>query len=674
MTYSVGNSEVANYANTSSGKVTNVVADDGLGGAGVVTDVTDRVALNFVVSTNIQFLTVDVTSLAGYVAGITDVTVTVNPNVYVYGTLPTQQYPDPGGSAEIVPITTPDASMQIIGGAEGDTIKLVNNGNIVGFGGDGGGVQKFVQCGCNYYILNKSATQGNAALSLITPGISVTIENNGYIAGGGGGGGKGSIIFSGQYTLTPGGGGGAGGGISGVVPSPGSGTSISRAVPPNAGNNGVFTDQVYFPCGGCCPLALGFRSGGGGGFVLPGTGGVAISGIQVSGIGGGAGGSGAAVASSTTAWDNNGGGANNAAPTYTLYSSTQQGGGGGGWGASGAAGYSSLTLNQVGAVGGNSIVTNGNAYTLTGSGQLYGTVNTATTSVVYTFPTTVETGTTLDLASIPGYTTGTNVVLIVPASVRLTSNSNATPGLTITKSGTSNNPSSVRVVLNGAILGAGGTGGSEVSGPTAGGVALLLSTTSLTYIIDNTNGYLAAGGGGGGRSANIGNTIYPYGGGGAGLGGSSGSLSSVAYNAGVASGVSAGTNGTVVSGGTTYASGGSGGTILPGVSTSNTGTFTAATYAGLGGQAGGSGAFTTTITITSPTNYGGAYKEFGGNYTTSNTPAGGGGGGWGGSGGSGRRGITTVQSGATSGRALKIPQVNTIYVLNQTNYAGTVGI
>ena len=33
MTYSVGNSEVANYANTSSGQVTNVAADNGLGGA-----------------------------------------------------------------------------------------------------------------------------------------------------------------------------------------------------------------------------------------------------------------------------------------------------------------------------------------------------------------------------------------------------------------------------------------------------------------------------------------------------------------------------------------------------------------------------------------------------------------------------------------------------------------
>ncbi len=83
MTYSVGNSEVANYANTSSGKVTNVVADDGLGGAGVVTDVTDRVALSFVVATNIQFLTIDVTSLDDYVAGMTDVTITVNAGVYV---------------------------------------------------------------------------------------------------------------------------------------------------------------------------------------------------------------------------------------------------------------------------------------------------------------------------------------------------------------------------------------------------------------------------------------------------------------------------------------------------------------------------------------------------------------------------------------------------------------
>jgi hypothetical protein len=694
MTYSVGNSEVANYANTSSGKVTNVVADDGVGGSGEAVNVVDRVQLSFVVATTIQFLTIDVTSLAGYVAGMTDVTVTVNAGVYVYGTPPTQQFPIPGFPNPTVRVTVPDASMQIIGGAEGDTIKLVNNGNIVGFGGDGGGVQRFVQCGCSgvLSVQDSDSLPGNAALSLITPGISVTIENNGYIAGGGGGGGKGSLLGSGVYTHTPGGGGGAGGGISGVIPTPGSGVGVSRAVPPNAGNNGVFTEEYYSPCGSCCTFALGFFSGGGGGFVLPGTGGVTINNsAQVFGRGGGAGGSGAVAASSINAWDNNGGGANNAAPTYTLYSSTQQGGGGGGWGASGAAGYSNLTLNQLGATGGNSIVTNGNAYTLTGSGQVYGSVNTATTSVVYTIPTSVETGTTLDLASIPGYTTGTNVVLIVPASVRLTSNSNATPALDITKSGTSNDPSSVRVVLNGAILGAGGDGGSEtITAPNTsmnGGDALRLpniGAPGVTWIIDNTNGDIAGGGGGGGRgqnNASLGSaTAVTYGGGGAGLNGSSGVSGNAAYNAGVASGVASGTNGTnVVVGSVTYSSGGSGGTILPGTQTDNIGPFlNGVRYPGKGGTAGGSGALTISVASTpSVNNAGGGFQQGGGQASFTQMLgsgcAGGGGGGWGGAGGSGIRSNTTVSVGGIAGRAVAIQNSNTkVYVVNPTNLAGTI--
>lgn len=673
MTYSVGNSEVANYANTSSGKVTNVVADDGLGGAGVVTDVTDRVALSFVVATNIQFLTIDVTSLAGYVAGITDVTITVNPDVYVYGTNPTQKYPVP--SAPGLPpgdVNRLDASMQIIGGAAGDTIKLVNNGNIVGYGGDGGGVYEFQSgCSCCYSAWSTAPSKGNAALSFITPGITLAIENNGYLAGGGGGGGQSdTFFFTGNV---PGGGGGAGGGISGVVGLPVSangGTPTVRAVPPNAGNNGVTASVNY----GCCS-SLTASGGGGGGFVLPGTGGVYDLFLDQAG-GGGAGGSGAFQTNVFPVTpDNNGGSANNAAPTPTLSDPTYQGGGGGGWGASGAAGYTNLTLWQAGAVGGNSIVTNGNAYTLTGSGQLYGSVDIALRSVVYTFPTSVYTGETINVASLPGYTNGINVVLIVPANVRLTSNSNVTPGLTILN--TTDTNSTVRLIINGAILGVGGIGGSETA-QSSGGDAL--EVPAGTYIIETQNGYLAGGGGGGGRSQNntvLGSaTIVTYGGGGAGYLGASGTPGNVAYNPGISSGVSVGNNGSVVVvGAVTYASGGSGGSILPGARTTNTGTFTAGTYAGSGGQAGGAGAFSVLSTVSIPGNYGGAYKENGGAYSSASSYAAGGGGGWGSTGGSGRRFTTTNQAGRAGGKAIKLlDSSNTrIYTTNQNNIAGTIG-
>jgi hypothetical protein len=255
------------------------------------------------------------------------------------------------------------------------------------------------------------------------------------------------------------------------------------------------------------------------------------------------------------------------------------------------------------------------------------------------------------------------------------SNNTATSALFISRLAT-NNPSSVRLIINGAILGAGGRGGSETTTPTAGGVALTFQTGLVTtLIVENTIGYIAGGGGGGGRGSNAGPTVFAYGGGGAGLNGSSGIVGALAYNAGVASGISAGTNGTIVTVcGTSYSSGGSGGTILPGASINNTGTFTAGTYTGLGGQAGGSGAFNTTGTVTNPGNRGGGFNIPGGATTGVTYTSGGGGGGWGGSGGTGRRGSTTIQAGQSAGITVR-SQSGTIslFVTNPANFAGSLG-
>ena len=461
-------------------------------------------------------------------------------------------------------------------------------------------------------------------------------------------------------------------GFSGKVGLPfsasGGSTSTSRAVPPNAGNNGANSYVLYG-----CDSSFTAVGGGGGGFVFPGTGGTYDVDLDIFG-GGGAGGSGAAVSNNAYAYNNNGGSANNAAPSYTTFGDAYQGGGGGGWGAAGAASYTNTSLYQVGATGGNSIVTNGNAYTLTGSGTLYGSVNTALRSVVYTFPTTVETGTSLQLDSIPGYTAGNNVVLIVPANVRLTS-SIGTDALSIGLTSAPNNPSSIRLIINGAIYGTGGSGGSETSAPVSGGRALGLTTNIATnLIIENTNGYIAGGGGGGGRSVTTGTVRNLYGGGGAGLEGASGAVGDVAYNPGVTSGVSAGNNGTV-NGAATYASGGSGGTILPGAKTNNPTLPAVGTYAGLGGQAGGSGAFhVITAGIASPNNYGGEFGVGGGSGSSNSITQPGGGGGWGGSGGAGRRGATVVQTGAGGGQAIRTASSTAVFIMNPTNLAGAVAI
>lgn len=72
----------------------------------------------------------------------------------------------------------------------GSQLKIINNGDISGYGGDGGGT---------------TAHNGGDALNLQ---CDATIDNtNGYIRGGGGGGGQGANLASGQM-----GGGGGGGG------------------------------------------------------------------------------------------------------------------------------------------------------------------------------------------------------------------------------------------------------------------------------------------------------------------------------------------------------------------------------------------------------------------------------------------------------------------------------
>jgi hypothetical protein len=672
MTYSVGNSEVANYANTSSGQVLDVAASNGVGGSGesVNASLTGRTILTFTVATNIQFLTIDVTSLGGYVPGNSDITITVNPNVYVYGVLPILAY-NQFGNYGTLPASIPDASLVIAGGTAGDTIKLVNNGNIVGYGGDGGGVITFFPCYCcGSSAATGSPSAGNAALSFITPGITLTIENNGYIAGGGGGG-AGTTVYN---DVVPGGGGGAGGGISGLVGLPQNtfgGVPTVRATPPNAGNSGT---APYVYTSGCGQL-LAFN-GGGGGFVLPGTGGGPPSGYGGTGGGGGAGGSGGAASDTPRAWNNSGGSANNAAPTPSTFFTANQGGGGGGWGASGASGYQSTFVYQVGAIGGNSIITNGNAYTMVGDGatRLYGAVNTARTALIYTIPAS-QSALTLNISTLPGFVVNMDVIVIVPYGVVL-----KTFSIGYVAGGSA--PRSVRLINNGYILGTGGRGGAENGANSVGtnalsvGVSGSLGSWSIPLIIEN-NGFIAGGGGGGAIAYDGGSiatsTKIVYGGGGAG-GGESGTTGSRARNTAPAPLViGPGKNGTnVVVGAVTYSSGGTGGNILPGVRVTQNGLFAPGSYPGVGGQAGGSGAFWLQYpnsedgVVQNILNYGGAGGEEGG--TDYFYIAGGGGGGWGAYGGS-----SNVQSGRQPGYAIKLISLSVpVYISRQGTMFGII--
>jgi hypothetical protein len=186
-----------------------------------------------------------------YVAGISDITVTVAPGVYIGST-------STGAYAMIV-----SSSFNA-----GDTVTIVNNGTIEGMGGNGGDSQFAAQSGGN-----PGAGGGNA----LYVARATTIQNNSTIAGGGGGGGGGS-----GWTPNKGGSGWGGGGGGGAGYNPGSGGgggypgSSGSLSAGGAGNPGDFQ---------------GISGGAGGGLGSPGAGGSATGGAnpRPGGAGGAAG-------------------------------------------------------------------------------------------------------------------------------------------------------------------------------------------------------------------------------------------------------------------------------------------------------------------------------------------------------------------------------------------------
>lgn len=165
-----------------------------------------------------------------------------------------------------------------------DNITIVNNGNIIGKGGNSGG---FV---------------GGAAILITSSGVRINNQSGAYIAGGGGGG---------QSTA---GGGGAGGGDS--IGSYGNRLGGSLNQPGSSGNGGGPNEAGgsggnYYDAGSS---SITYPVGSGGGRILPGIGGSGLCNIGTWGYGGGAGGS---------AGDPGSIGCNNGT------------GGGGGWGAAG---------------------------------------------------------------------------------------------------------------------------------------------------------------------------------------------------------------------------------------------------------------------------------------------------------------------------------------------------
>ena len=155
-----------------------------------------------------------------YATGISDITLTINPGVVVGS-----------GSTGAYALLVTSAFNT------GDTVRIVNNGTIVGKGGNGGD-GKYAGGGSG-----GAGEGGGPAVYIERP---TTIENN-YIMGGGGGGGGGS----GGFTQNKGGSGYGGGGGGGAGYAPGYGTG---AIPGGTGDTynggGPSYGQIYSSPGG----------------------------------------------------------------------------------------------------------------------------------------------------------------------------------------------------------------------------------------------------------------------------------------------------------------------------------------------------------------------------------------------------------------------------------------
>jgi hypothetical protein len=321
----------------------------GVGGSGTTISMNDlrgksnRVTLSYTFSSNTANASLNLSAISGYISGKSDITVTVNSGVYLYAT------------------STGGYGLNLSGATTGDTLTIVNNGFIMGQGGNAG------------ISADGTSGVGNAggpALNLNT-GINPTITNtSGYIAGGGGGGASGYL----NSGFVGGGGGGGAGGGNGSTSARGY-AGGSGGSPGSTGNNG--TGGVY-QWGKSVSGSSG--GGGGGGRIIPGSGGSGgitgnINGTIQRGVGGGAGGGGGAGSSDGGA----GGGSTSSGSDGPGYGGG--GGGGGGWGAAGgkAANASSGGYYQNGGSGGKGINLNGKSITWTGgsasSSRVYGAVS-----------------------------------------------------------------------------------------------------------------------------------------------------------------------------------------------------------------------------------------------------------------------------------------------------------
>lgn len=130
-------------------------------------------------------------------------------------------------------VTNPSGAAMTDGGAPvGSLIAVINNGNIVGYGG-GGGVGGSVS-GASV----TPGTSGVSGQSTLDFGVAVTVTNNGMIGGGGGGGGGGGAARhnpgKNMYGASGGGGGGGRANATGGAAGSSTGNDVNGVASPGA--------------------------------------------------------------------------------------------------------------------------------------------------------------------------------------------------------------------------------------------------------------------------------------------------------------------------------------------------------------------------------------------------------------------------------------------------------
>lgn len=203
----------------------------------------NRIQANLTISANTSDYTLNTAKVAGYVAGVMDVTLTINAGVTVWGSSI--------GALGLDVDTSWHAS---------DSITIINNGTIAGKGGAGGK-------GGGGTATGTAGSPGGPALRAQR---SVTVVNNGTIGGGGGGGGGGATRWTSStdkgttyyYYIAGGGGGGGAGGL--VAVTGGAAGASTGLTPTVASQNGASGNATTGGNGGAGATATGGVAGTGG--------------------------------------------------------------------------------------------------------------------------------------------------------------------------------------------------------------------------------------------------------------------------------------------------------------------------------------------------------------------------------------------------------------------------